>query len=231
MMGATGQQLIPGYQAERLFDNIERFRRSWPRFHRPDDVNQLLRLFPHVSLPRGYKLDYLPMGSGATGWIWPYARPGDSGHIGPPPALAGLARDELFTKRGSGELRRLEVETLYRHLSYENSAQGLFEYALLISELWATKSASRADEWLGYQPLLTRRAFEAVLRRESSGLRRVARPDNYDPRVIWSVTGGGQVLFMVYQGGAWKRISMLGCLVDADGYVRHEIGELIANLG
>jgi hypothetical protein len=230
MVGARGQYFIAGYQAERLFESIERFRRSWSRFHRPDDVNQLLRLFSHVSLPPGYKLDYLPMGSGATGWIWPYARPGDSGHIGPPAALASLARDELFAKRGSGELRRLEVETLYRHMSYEASPVGLFEYALLISELWATKSASRAGEWLGYQPLVTRRAFEAVLRRESSGLRRVARPDSYDPRVILAAAGG-QVLFMVYQGGAWKRISMLACLVDGDGYVRRELGDLIANLG
>jgi hypothetical protein len=176
-------------------------------------------------------LDYLPMGGTAAGWIWPYARreEADVGS-GLPPALAAIARDHLAGQRGSGELRQVEVETLYRRLSYELSPVGLFEYAFFITELWSTKSASKAGEWLEGVPIFTRRAFDAVLRK-AARVRRVARPESCDPLAWLNPTGGGEVRFLVYHSGAWKRIHTLKCHVDAEGSVKHEAGALVANLG
>ncbi len=37
--------------------------------------------------------------------------------------------------------------------------------------------------------------------------------------------------FIVYQGAAWKRIFQLRLTIEADGGVRRDPGELLANLG
>jgi hypothetical protein len=222
---------IPGYHAERILDAVKRFRANWMHYHRPEDVNQLLRLFPTIHLPRGFMLDYLPVGGVETGWIFPYARreAETEGESMVPPELAAMERDRLAGKRGSGELRRLEVEYLYRHLTYESSPTGLFEYAFFISELWATKSASKARDWLDLNPIFTRREFDAVVR-AAKQVTRVMRPESCDP-LARLATSGGEVEFIVYQGGAWKRIFRLRLFVDPDGSVRREAGELLANLG
>jgi hypothetical protein len=231
MLSLTREQRVPGYHAERLFDGIERFRKGWARYHRPDDVNRLLRLFNKVSLQRGYMLDYLPIGGLATGWIWPYARKADpTPDSGPPPALTAIARDRLVSMRGSGELRRVEVDTLYAYVSHEPSPHGLFEYAVFISELWATKSASKAGDWLELVPVVTRRQFDNIIRKAADRVQRVTRPAVYEPLVQLSGSKGGEVRFMVYQGGAWKRITILLLKVDEQGAVRREFGDLVANL-
>jgi hypothetical protein len=221
---------IPGFHAERILDAVKRFRANWMHYHRPDDVNQLLRLFPAVHLPRGFILDYLPVGGVETGWIFPFARREvvTEGEAAVPPELAAMERDRLAGKRGSGELRRLEVEYLYRHLTYEPSPIGLFEYAFFISELWATKSASKARDWLDLEPIFTRRQFDAVVR-AARQVTRVMRPETCDPLAKLAAAGGG-VEFIVYQGGAWKRIFRLRATIDAEGSVRREAGEILANL-
>jgi hypothetical protein len=225
------EQKVQGYHAERVYENVLRFRNAWGRYHRPDDVNRLLRLFPHVSIQQGYILDYLSMGGTTSGWIWPYARRGDAGsEPGPPPALAAIERDRLVGQRGSGELRRLEAETLYRFFQYEPSGTGLFEYAFFVNELWSTKSASKAAEWLDLQPVFTKRRFDSVLR-EVKQVLRVVRPESCDPVARFGAEGGGEVEFMVYHGGPWRRIFNLKIQVDADGCVRRAPGSLVANLG
>jgi hypothetical protein len=222
---------IPGYHAERILESVKRFRANWMRYHRPDDVNQLLRLFPTVHLPRGFILDYVPVGGVDTGWIFPFARREAviEGELSIPPELAAMERDRLASKRGSGELRRLEVAYLYRHLTYEPTPIGLFEYAFFISELWATKSASKARDWLDLEPIFTRRQFDAVVR-AAKQVTRVMRPETCDP-LARLAAAGGEVEFIVYQGGAWKRIFHLQLMVPSDGSVRRETGQLLANLG
>ena len=223
---------IPGYRAERMLEAVKRFRANWMHYHRPEDVNQLLRLFPSVHLARGLMLDYLPVGSVETGWILPFARREavTSGESAIPAALAAMERDRLAGRRGSGELRRLEVELLYNHLTYEQSPAGLFEYAFFISELWATKSASKARDWLDLEPIFTRRQFDAVVR-AAKQVTRVIRPEVCDPLARLATDGGGLVEFIVYQGAAWKRIFRLRVTVEPDGGVRRDPGELLANLG
>ncbi len=221
---------VPGYRAERILDGVLRFRKSWSRYHRPDDVNHLLKLFPELSLARGLTLDYLLIGGGEAGWIWPYVRPAQKGLKAElPPELAAIPRDQLATQRGDEALKPLVTNTLYRYIEYERTAMGLFEYAFFINELWATKSAAKDAEWLKLQPLFTRWQFDAVLRKAGRALVRVARPDSYDPLVFLSPVGGGEVRFLVYHERGWKRIAYLHCLVDPEGSVERSEGELIAN--
>lgn len=220
---------MPGYRLEQVIAAVQRFRKSWHRVHRPQDVNNLLALFPHVSLQRGYLLDYLPMGGEASRWIWPFAR--REREVDPPPQLAALARDYLVNQRDSGELRPIVVETLYQFLIYERTPVGLLEYALFVTELWATKSESVAGEWLALEPLLTRRAYDAVLRKTRATALRFSRPLNYDPVVELSPEGGGAARMFVYHPGAWKRIYVLRLQVTPEGEVRRSPGKLVANLG
>jgi len=227
--GAPSEGSVPGYRLERVLAGVQRFRKSWFRMHRPQDVNRLLTLFPHVSLQRGYVLDYLPMGGEASRWIWPFAR--EEREAGPPPALAALARDYLVNQRDSGELRPVVAETLYQYLIYERSPIGLLEYALFVSELWATKSESVAGEWLALEPLCTRRAYDEVLRRTRATALRFSRPLGYDPLVELAPEGGGTARMLVYHPGDWRRIYVLRLLVSPEGEVRRSPGELVANLG
>ena len=229
MRGSSSEGAVPGYRLERVVASVQRFRKSWHRVHRPQDVNNLLGLFPHVSLQRGYVLDYLPMGGEASRWIWPFIR--QEREIGPPPELASLARDYLIQQRDSGKLRPVVAETLYQYMIYERSPVGLLEYALFVSELWATKSESVAGEWLSLEPLLTRRAYDDVLRKTRSTALRFSRPLGYDPLVELSPEGGGAARMLVYHPGDWKRIYVLRLLVAPEGEVRRSAGELVANLG
>jgi hypothetical protein len=222
---------IAGHHAERILEAVKRFRANWMRYHRPEDVNQLLRLFPAVRLPRGLMLDYLPVGGVETGWIFPFVRSEvvTEGESVVPRELASMERDRLAGKRGSGELRQLEVRYLYSHLTYEPSPTGLFEYAFFVSELWATKSASKARDWLDLEPLFTRRQYDGVVR-AAKQVTRVVRPETCDPAARLAERGG-EVEFIVHQGGAWKRIFQLRLTVDPDGSVRREAGALLANFG
>lgn len=227
---AIREQRVPGYAAERLFENVLRFRNAWAHYHRPEDVNHLLRLFSHLHIQSGYVLDYLPMAGTTAGWIWPYARRESGVDSVLPPGLAAIERDRLARQRGSGELRRVEIDSLYRYLHYDPSPGGLFEYAVFISELWATKSASKAAEWLELEPIFTKRTFDGAMRKAKQVVR-VIRPDLYDPIVRLDLAGGGEVEFIVFHAGPWKRIFYLKCKVDPDGVVQRHPGDLVANLG
>lgn len=221
---------IPGYRLDQTVTAVQRFRDSWGRYHRPDDVNRLLRIFRKVELQRGYDLDYIPLRGREQRWIWPYCRSNAPGvPAEPPEALRAIPPDRLVgQKRGAG-LRSVEVGTLYRFLSYERSPQGLFEYGYFINELWATKSSAREQDWLDLEPLVVRHKFDAVLRRERKQLVKVSRPDHFDP-VVRLGEGGGTAEFLAYQPGPWKRIIRVQLTVEPDGVVSWSPGEVVASL-
>ncbi len=229
-MPFTASVRVPGYHAERLFDNLFRFRKAWSRYHRPDDVRHLLSLFPRVTLESGYELDYLPMGGTPTVWVWPFVRRVGTREDNLPEMLAGIDRDRLAGMRGSEAGRKIEAGTLYRFLSFEKTATGLFEFAVFVNELWATKSAARAGDWLDMEPVFSRRVFDDILRRSAGQPPRVTRPDVFDPTAQWSAEGGGEVSFLIHPGGGYRRITELRLVVEPVGSVRREMGKVIANL-
>jgi hypothetical protein len=232
MLSTPAELQLPGHRAERLLESVLRFRKAWPRYHRPEDVAFLMRLFPHVSLKAGYTLDYLTVGMPPESWIWPYARRADAmGDPGPPPALKALGPERLARSRGTGELRRAEVETLYSLLSYPRTADGLFEYAFFISELWAFKSAHRAADWLEASPVFSARRFDEIVRRGAPGAARLPRPASLDPAMSLHPSGGGEVRFLIYREAPHRRLLTLRCRVEPDGFVRREPGEVLAQLG
>ncbi len=152
---------IPGYRADERMEAVLRFRRMWSRYRRPDDVNQLLKQFPRVSIQNGLMLDYLSLGGKGTSWIWPYARQAKVRQLTEiPEPLASVPSDRLAGMRGSDQALPLEVESLYRFLEYEQSPLGLFEYAVFVQELWAIKSEAQAAEWLDLKPLFVKHRFE-----------------------------------------------------------------------
>lgn len=230
MQRPTHDATVPGYRADQRLEAALRFRRMWDRYDQPDDVNYLLKQFGDVSLQTGYLLDYLPIGGRRTGWIWPYARPSGRGQVsGPPPELAKIPLDLLATKRGHEDMRSVEEQTLYKHLSYKRTPMGIFEYAFFVNELWATKSASRAKEWLSLEPLFVRHRFDAVLRGRETQVVRVARPKSLDP-VVRLQEGGGEVSFLAYQGGPWTRVFRITLVVEPGGRVSNHPGEVVASL-
>lgn len=227
---ASGGERVPGHRVDRTLEAVARFRGNWRRYHRPDDVNHLLRLFRKVELQRGYVLDYIALGGSESGWIWPYARSESPGVATELPAeLRGVPSDRLASEGRDGSLRSLAARTLYRHLSFERSAEGLFEYAYFVNELWATKSAGRESDWLMLEPLVVRHKFDAVLRREADRLVRVAKPDHYDP-VVRLEGSSGRVELLAYQTGPWKRIIRLSMDVQADGSASWQPLDVVASL-
>ena len=222
---------VPGYRAEERMDAVFRFRRMWGRYQRPDDVNHLLKQFQRVSIQEGYMLDYLSLGGRQNSWIWPYARPSNIRRAPQvPEPLGGVPSDRLAGLRGSAEGLALEAESLYRFLAYEASPLGLFEYALFVQELWATKSEAQASEWLGLQPLFVKHRFESILRTEAKRIIRFSRPKTFDPVARQAPAGGGEVSFLVFEGGPWKRIYTMHLTVDPKGWVRTRAGDVLASL-
>lgn len=230
MRAGTVDDRLPGYRLQPTLEAVQRFRNAWGRHHKPDDVNQLLRLFRKVDLQEGFQLDYLSLGRGQASRIWPYARP----LRGPkaqalPEALQRVPPDQLVSQAPGGALRQVEAETLYRYLSYERSPLGLAEYAFFIPELWSLKSQQWAEDWLSLQPLVVRHAFDSVLRKAGSRLVRVSRPDHYDP-IVQQDEGGGRVLFMAYQPGPWRKVVWIELTVEAAGPVSWQAKDVVASL-
>jgi hypothetical protein len=225
------EKSVPGYRVGQVWDTVLRFRSAWNRYHRPQDVNHLLRLFPPVELQRGYELDYLSLSDRDGSWIWPFVRRETGSLTEPPPgALSRIPRDQLAAQKSSPAMRQIQVDALYQYLGYESSPLGMTLYGLFVSELWALKSSGAAAEWLSLEHIFSKRDFEATLRKAGS-LVRVGRPSSYDPTSQAHPEGGGEINWLVYQTQAWKRISRLQCRVSTDGVVEWTIGEVIANLG
>lgn len=230
MKTGTADDRLPGYRLQPTLEAVARYRSAWSRHHKPEDVNQLLRLFRKVELHNGYQLDYLSLGRGQASRIWPYARPVKGAEAQRlPEALERVPPDQLVSQSPGGALRQLEVETLYRFLDYERSPLGLTEYAFFVQELWSMKSRALAEDWLSLQPLVVRHTFNGVLRQAGSKLVRVSRPESYDP-IVKMLDDGGQVLFMAYQPGPWRRIAWIELTVEPAGHVSWQAKEVIASL-
>jgi hypothetical protein len=227
-MNREQQGRVPGALAERLYVSIERFRKNWDRYRRPEDLRQLIRVFPSITLAEGVFLDYLPMGGQREHWIWPFVLP-QVPEPEIPEVLASIPRDQLVRMRGSSQARHIEIQTLYRYLKYPKTSLGLFEYAVFVMELWATKSASKAQQWLDIRPLFSRHAFENQLRKHGGSVKKISRPEVFDPIAILGTAGGGEVNFLAYQGGAWKRIFKTLLHIDHHGHVRSEAGKVFVN--
>jgi hypothetical protein len=65
--------------ADDILTKVLAFRSQWQEFEKPDDVNALVQIFPHVNVRKGYVLDYVQekTGDGVVLPIQPYARPED----------------------------------------------------------------------------------------------------------------------------------------------------------
>lgn len=233
---------VPSRHAERILTAVLRFRKS--KLEKPDDVNFLLSLFPSVSLRRGYVLDYVTIDASVAGWIVPYARREQD------PPLKSAPRDiHVFDRHTIAgyeqgkERDAAEVERLYRHLAYEPTPAGLFEYAFFILELSSTHASWHAAEWLDSSPVFTKRRFDAICRHPwgqsfggvsedppTEGLALGSRVEHFAPRVRLGARGG-HVSFLVFSPIGVCGIYRLECTVHPDGRVECLRGDAVADFG
>ena len=207
---------VPQEPAEEILERILEFRSRYDQYQRPEDVNFLLGLFPHVSLEEGYILDYLLEQSGdAVQQIVPFARPADD-------------QDLLFAVPAPGADED-PVETLYQYLKYERTPQGIFEYAFFVTELWATRASWHAAEWLSSTPVFTRKRFDELVE-QAEKVDSLSLPEWYGPEAGVGEKGGW-VRFLVYTEMGWERIYYLEIEVDEKGRVEQRAGEIVADLG
>lgn len=212
MKNGCRYERIPQEPAEEILERVLEFRDSYDQYEKPEDVNTLLSLFPHVSLEKGCVLDYILEQSGETvQQILPYVRP-DGG--------------EKMRLVMPGEEEN-PVETLYRYLDYERTPQGLFEYAFFITELWATRASWHAAEWLASTPVFTRKRFDELVDKAKK-VDDLSRPEWYGPE---TELAAGEVRFLVYTEMGWERIYYLGIAVDAKGGTEQKVGDIVADFG
>jgi hypothetical protein len=225
------KQRVPGALAERLYVSIQRYRNAWSRYKRPEDLRQLLRVFPNVRTKEGYVLDYIPMGGPKSGWIWPFAKPQmyeQEDYL--PEDLEGLARDQLTSMRWTEEGDQIARKTLYQYLRYPPTQLGLFEYAFFVMELWSTKSESKAADWLNMSFIFSRHRFDTLILK-SQATKRIRRPDVYEPTVQIDPAGGGKIQFLAYEPRGWKRVLHMFLHVEPSGHVESEPGVVLVDLG
>ena len=224
-------QKVPGALAERLYASIQRYRNAWSRYKRPEDLRQLIRIFPNVTMAENHLLDYIPMGGPKSSWIWPFAKHVMQEHEDYlPQELQELARDQLMSMRGTPEGKRIAEQTLYRYLRYPSTQLGIFEYAVFVMELWATKSESKASEWLHLGLIFSRHRFDTLILKSHSA-KRIRRPGVYEPTVQIDPGGGGKVQFLAYDSAGWKRVFHMLLRVDQSGHVESEHGTVLVDLG
>ena len=212
-------EAISETDADYILTKVLAFRTQWQEFEKPDDVNALVQIFPHVSVRKGYVLDYVQEKTkdGVVLPIQPYARPiDDDSWIPMLDADSPLERDDL-------------VEQLYQYLEFELSPQGLFEYAFFVIELWSMRASRHAAEWLESTPVFTAGRFDEVLDRARK-VSDLKRPQAFGP--MCRIDGkGGRVRFLVHTPIAWERVYYLESMVFGDGFVDQEAGEIIADMG
>ena len=206
--------------AENLLESVLSFRASWERYTKPDEVNALLGLFPKVSLKEGHALDYIQEISddGIVLPIRPFVRPASD------PTWVPLVD-------AAEEPHRADLaDELYQYLDYENSPEGLFEYAFFVIELWAVRASSHAVEWADSTPIFTSERFDKYLA-QASKVTDLRRPQHFGPLSRRDEDGGGRVRFLVYTPAGWERIYYLESMAFSDGFVDQEAGEIVADLG
>ena len=216
----TPYTLIPSEPAEALLESVLAFRTTSQSCAKPDDVKALLDLFPRVAVRDGYVLDYLQESTrdGVLLPIHPYARPADDDSWIP---LSGPS-DEV--DRGA------TVEELYDYLEYEATPEGLFEYALFAIELHSHRAGGYAAEWQDSTPIFTETRFDATVE-QAGKVSDLKRPEHFGPQARREDEDGGRARFLVYTQMGWERIYYLDCRVYGDGFVEHEAGDILADMG
>jgi hypothetical protein len=171
------------------------------------------------------------MGGPKSGWIWPFAKPvifEAKDYL--PEGLDGLARDQLIGMRGTPDGAQIAKQTLYKYFHYPSTQLGIFEYAIFIMELWATKSESKAMDWLSLNLLFSRHSFDNLILKSQSA-KRIRRPGVYEPTVQIEPEGGGKVQFLAYDSTGWKRVLQMLLRIDSGGHVEREPGKVLVDLG
>ena len=209
---------LPEASTNGLLVEVQRFRSQCDRYEKPDDINALIGLFPNVSVRDGYLLDYVQTTTpeGVIQPIRPFARPdGDESWI------------PMFDPDETAEREEL-VEELYQYLQFEHSAEGLFEYAFFVIELWSMRASRHAAEWLESTPIFTEAKFDQIL--AAGRVSDLRRPKHFGP-IARIDSEGGRVRFLVHTPMGWERIYYLESMVYGDGFVDQEAGEIVADLG
>lgn len=210
---------IPEESADDILTRVLAFRTRVQEFEKPDDINALVEIFPHVKVREGYVLDYVQETTkeGVVLPIQPFARPlDDESWIPMVDPDAGLEREDL-------------VEQLYRYLEFELNPQGLFQYAFFVIELWSMRASRHAAEWLNSTPVFTAARFDGILE-QARKVNDLKRPPSFGP--MCRLDGqGGRVRFLVHTPVAWERVYYLESMVFGDGFVDQEAGEIIADMG
>lgn len=222
---------VPGALAQRLYTSIQRFRKAWFRYKRPEDMRQLLRTFPNVTLAEGNILDYIPMGGPKSSWIWPFVKPNiyiNQDYL--PDGLEDLARDQLMSMRGTPEGVQVAKQTLYKYFQYPRTQLGFFEYAIFVVELWATKSETKAKDWLDLNLIFSRQSFDNLILKSGSA-KRIRRPEVYEPTVEIDPDGSAKVSFLAFDSTGWKRVLHMLLKIDSGGHVESEPGKVLVDLG
>ena len=206
--------------SEELLTTVLAFRESYEGYTKPDDVNRLLELFPKVAMRDGYVLDYVQEESkdGVMMPIRPFARPSDERGWVP-----------LFDA-GEAPTREDLVDQLYDYVEFEGSAEGLFQYAFFVIELWAVRVSRHAAEWAESTPIFTAERFDRFVD-EAQKVSDLCRPEHYGPLSRLDEGGGGRVRFLVHTPVGWERIYYLESMVFSDGFVDQEAGEIVADMG
>ena len=184
-------EIVSSDEATKLSKRVAAFHNSKGEITKPEDVNALVGLFPRVSIRPGYILDYHIDDDAETSiasWITPFARRPDE-----PPPEGPLGFDPTPFERESLGVNpedaheHAAVKRLYQYLDYEQSPEGLFEYAFSMLELTSWRAGWHAGKWSDSSPILSESDFKAYLHQASDV---PAYPDHYGPEVRREERGG-----------------------------------------
>jgi hypothetical protein len=210
-------QYVSSEESTKLGKRVEAFHYSEEEIGKPEDVNALVALFPRVSIRTGYILDYHiddDAERSVASWITPFVRRPDDPS---PERFAGFdpipfERESLgYTPEEAHE--QAAIKRLYRYLDYEQSPEGLFEYAFAMLELTSWRAGGHAGEWSDSTPVFCEEDFKSYLH-EASDV--PAYPDHYGPEVRLEKRGG-IVEFMVASPIGTARIYTLWVQVKENG--------------
>ena len=212
-------QYVSSEEAAELGKRVQAFQNSEGDIGKPEDVNALIALFPRVSIRTGYILDYHIDEDAETSiasWITPFARRPDDP---PPEQFVGFdplpfERESLgYTPEEAHE--QAAVNRLYQYLDYEQSPEGLFEYAFAMLELTSWRAGWHAGEWSDSSPIFCEEDFKSYLHEAPEV---PAYPDHYGPEVRLEKQGG-IVEFMVFSPIGRARFYTLWVYVKESGAV------------
>ena len=175
-------QYVSSEEAAELGKRVQAFHNSEGDIGKPEDVNALIAPFPRVSIRNGYILDYHIDEDAETSIassITPSARRPDD----PPPEKFVDFYPLPFERESVGYTpeeahEQAAVNRLYQYLDYEQSPEGLFEYAFAMLELTSWRAGWHAGEWSDSSPIFCEEDFKSYLHEAPEV---PAYPDHYGP--------------------------------------------------